>query len=142
MNEKDLVTFEQAKKLKELGFSYPTAYYYDKYGSVNQKDVDPDYIPDIYVRYSYIINNKYNTGKYNACDAPFLYQVQNWLREEKNIHITIDTYYPNWVSNDWTLTYECIIIYLDKHLRDCLTYRPSTYEEALSYGINKVLESL
>lgn len=90
MNEKDLVTFEQAKKLKELGFNYPA--------------------------------------------DTFLHQVQKWLREEKNIDITIDAYFPKDLDN--MKLYKCVVI---SNTYRTLIGHYELYEEALSKAINHIL---
>lgn len=141
MNEKDFVTFEQAKKLKELGFNWECLYNYDDCGlqpngcAYNSPDVDS----------SWESNNSKEYDPLGWIDAPFLYQVQNWLREEKNIHITIDTYYPGWNDGDYSITKYCFWCNLldgtGKIIDPDDVY--DSYHEALSaaidYGLQKVV---
>lgn len=140
MNEKDLVTFEQAKRLKELGFDWKTDYVYtkEKY-DIYDRDIESIEKGELISR-----NSRFCIVPY-CINAPFLYQVQNWLREEKNIHITIDTYYPNWQKDDHSvLQYECSIV--NDIYNKALRYevgRFDSYHEALSaaidYGLQKVV---
>ena len=128
MDEKDLVTFEQAKKLKELGFREECFY-----GYFEEKLQIPT------IDYTLESRNDYENPYW--VDAPFLYQVQNWLREENNTHIIIDTYFPRGLAGDYSIhEYECIII--NKHgLRTTVGFHKS-YNETLSAGIDKALELL
>ena len=133
MNEKDLVTFEQAKKLKELGFREKCFY-----GYFEEKLQIPT------IDYTLESRNDYENPYW--VDAPFLHQVQNWLREEKNIHITIDTYFPRWREGYYSIkevNYECTIVIMkeDSVSREKIG-NYNTYYEALNAGINKALELL
>lgn len=74
----DFVTFEQAKKLKELGFDWECfAYYlYDdnlEIGRQLQK-----------------YNSEWHLINLGYISAPTLSQAQKWLREEKHLLITIE----------------------------------------------------
>lgn len=141
MNEKDLVTFEQAEKLKELGFDWECLYHYDGYYlESNGCDYHSQNVES-----ACISNNTVEWNPLKYIDAPFLYQVQNWLREEKNIHIHINTYYPNWQKGDHSvLEYECTIVndIYNRALREDIGHFDS-YHEALSaavdYGLQKVV---
>lgn len=82
-NEKSLplVTFEQAKKLKELGFDYPTLF---KFGSLHKPNTT------ICLPSNQIKN--WNTNVYDDYfySAPEIDLVFRWLRQEKGIMIAIE----------------------------------------------------
>jgi hypothetical protein len=127
----DFVQFEIAKKLKEKGFPQhitEDAYIIDNYGEDEYEIGDrlpipliPDYMDDV--------------------AAPTISQVLKWLREEKNIHITIDLlpsgYYAmiyigiSKKNNDfnWKDFYDDLNIY-------------ESYELATLAGIEHVLDNL
>lgn len=141
MNEKDLVTFEQAKKLKELGFNWKCLYAY--YGDKLEANGCKVFSLDTNGCWR-IVNSFSNINSFR--DAPFLYQVQDWLRVEKNIHITIDTYFPGWREGYYgfrEVRYECTIIIMkeDSASREKIG-NYNTYYEALNAGINEALELL
>ena len=119
MNE-DFVTYEQAVKLKDLGFDYRTNTYYwlsktDFYWSdLNNWNQSPDYT-----------------------SAPTLAQATKWLRE-KNIEVI--SYY-DYITKTWIFEvcemgepHSC-----GYHSDDFDLNKP-TYEEAISAGIDKALE--
>lgn len=116
MIKEDYVNFEQAKILKELGFPQLCANYsYDSEGVLYDfVDISGDYV----------------------FSAPTLYMAQKWLREEKGIFINIDlccdfryqVYLKTTLNEDHNIISEA-----SQH---------SSYEEALSVGIDKALEAL
>ncbi len=113
--ELQLVTFEQAKALKELGFD--------------------EYL-DIYYDIDNCLNSCYSDeAKPRKYDAPTLELVAKWLREEKEIFIcphkatkvskaVCTIYYP--VNTNIHTEYEIF----------------DDYDEALSWGIDKAIEIL
>lgn len=131
MNEKDFVTFKTAKKLKEAGYNEPCSYYYTTedapVGSAWNK---PTILP---------------FEGTSAVSYPMaeLHRVHKWLREEKKIDIDI--------SSDLIKDASCKIIgrqyfftvwdnYKAKQLAGGLFSTKTTYEEALSDGIDAALE--
>lgn len=129
MNE-DYVSYEQAVKLKELGFDWKCTHFY------NSTMEFPNEILSI-ERHNCIEIYDYSNVDIFLYSAPTLYQVQKWLREVKKIIICIGhgtsipaMYY--WYINkpDGTT--------IDGEI-DSTDY--DTYEEALSKAIDKVLEN-
>lgn len=119
-----LVTFEQAKALKELGF--PQGGLRNAYYGPNGECVP-----------------------INVCspidwelDAPTLELTAKWLREEMNFHIMIGTYDGRLVG--YSETSYMYVLYHIKPIK-CLKSNNvvyNTYEEALSAGIDKAIEIL
>ena len=79
----DFVTFEIAKKLKEKGFKEQCLAYYTK---------DSDFYYN--TSYGSDVENafkSFNSRPNHICgkriDAPIIYQVLKWLRDEKKLHI-------------------------------------------------------
>lgn len=118
--ELQLVSFEQAKALKELGFPNvdDTRYYYD---------IEGNCIP--YLDYAF--------HRMFHCQAYCLDIVAKWLREEKHIDVLIGRYMDS-------KTYLYGIIASTKQygeIEDNNIEYP-TYEEALSAGIDEAIEIL
>ena len=118
MNTEDFVTYEQALALKKLGFNYDCDYYYSE-----DKEL-----------YKYDYHTEYYNGSNNDLPAPTLAQVQKWLRKEKKLSIEPFSYRKTqWIMDIINLgTMDCPGIW-DKH---------TSYEEALSAGINECLKLL
>ena len=102
MNE-DFVTFELAKKLKEKGFKQKCLAYYDvedNVGLLYNTQYTDEALPCQYTD----LLQCHNTGEAETqpddsgfcVDAPTIFQVLKWLREEKKIHICIDIYDDGW----------------------------------------------
>lgn len=70
----DFVTFEIAKKLKEKGFDYPCITHYDINKELKVVLSEPIF---------------WHSDVLSYTDAPTISQVLKWLREEKNIYISI-----------------------------------------------------
>ncbi len=73
MDNKDFVTYETAKRLKECGFNEPCDHYYCAFD--NETDVQ---FWDSHPAYDY---NSYNEAKKVIASAPTLHHAQKWLRE-------------------------------------------------------------
>lgn len=122
----DYVTFEQAKKLKELGFDWECDFIY--YFTYHNHD-NP-----VFGRYE--TTDHYEVEKYWY--APTQALTQKWLREKKgicvtsNINIHKGKYKFNW---NITLFKEGRGVWDENVIYD-------TYEQALSSGIDRVLELL
>lgn len=132
MTHEDYVTFEQAKALKELGFDWEVSQYYwvKKGGVIEMASIHP----------SDRVNPNINGwGRDNKFSAPTLYQAQKWLREVKGISVEpVSCGYEINGNIDWS-SFICL-------LKDKLGYDQtatlSSYEQALSAGIDKALELL
>ena len=98
MKSEDFVTYDQALILKKLGFREPCLYFYDLNGAFcpNGINIGPfDYIEDYKNNLPVHINEGFRTENtlnpnFDICDAPFLWQVQKWLRKEKNLYLMFD----------------------------------------------------
>lgn len=127
----DFVTYDQAVKLKELGFDWETFGFYLG-ATLNTK------VPSWKIT---------NTTDLPIVSAPTLYQAQKWLREKQNLFVISDVYFKNGMDNNYTNPeYEYIIVIL----RDVGVLRTesgslfpqrlfTTYEQALSAGIYQAL---
>lgn len=136
MDEKDFVSFETAKKLKETGFDYPCYWYYTSENAP---------AGCYWVVYTGTLPVK-NTTENSNYSKPELYQAQKWLREVKGIDITITVYREideTVSSRKIKRFYECEITTEDDE--DYIPYSEyekdfPSYETALSAGIDAVLE--
>jgi hypothetical protein len=75
-----LVTFDQAKKLKSLGFSYVTSEWYDSRGKIHES----------YFKTNHNVDEKSSEKK---TGAPTVQLALKWFRDEKNVigHAYYDT---------------------------------------------------
>ena len=78
MTTEDFVTYEQAAKLKALGFDDPC---------YNFWSLEPDGKPIIIISALGDVRNSNLKGRDIA--APFLWQAQKWLRKNKNVDMNI-----------------------------------------------------
>lgn len=125
----NFVTYEQAVKLKKLGFDWECNHYYDykhylvEYTQSNERN--------------YSNWNDKNQKDFGHYSAPTLTQVQKWLREENKIsvdvNITQTIHNSFWVANVRDLIDFALLSDVDGF---------DTYEQALSAGIDKALEFL
>lgn len=118
----DFVTFEQAVQLKELGFDWQCNYWYH-----------PLETEKIIECQTYCNHNSFE----RPYSAPTLSQAQKWLREKGIIILVLAT------SNLETGASYYYYIFKEKSLDDIeadAVY--STYEQALSAGIDKAIELL
>lgn len=131
MNNEDYVSYELALKLKECGFAEPCDSYYIK---DNAPDGTAWIVPTT-------DREDFNADSYcpfckPLCSAPTLAQAQKWLREKMGIAINV-------IAHDGG-AYDYDIVFLPNAV-DCdypidrATFS-RTYEEALSEGIESVLE--
>ena len=134
----DFVTFEIAKKLKEKGFKEQCLAYYTKdsdfyYNNSYGSDVENAF-------------KSFNSRPNHICgkriDAPIIYQVLKWLREEKLILIGLSPMQEYDVEEtiEW-----CATVYkADKQgglsLKEELYYE--SYEQAALASIEYVLDNL
>lgn len=123
MNE-DFVTYEQAVKLKELGFNYKCNHLY----SIEN--------PNNIIRTSNYHNKAVIT---DTILAPTLSQVQKWLREVKGI--SIEPISCGFDDND-NAVWSSFICLLKSKKENNQTALFKSYEQALSEAIDKALEIL
>lgn len=116
----DYVTYEQAVKLKELGFDWDVHYLYTP--NKEFEHIDPELFD-----YGWDINYDYVECLKGSISAPTLAQAQKWLREVKQIDL--------FVTKELSKYYW----YIGKEFQigNC-----DTYEQSLSLGIDKALELL
>ena len=131
----DYVSFEQAVRLKELGFDWKCNHYYD----TQTKEFLPvdwfDYDGDVDADDLYDNNPPKDIISYRV-SAPTLAQAQKWLRDVKKILILIDILRKNEKIFYWKIfNSETFWIYSSDPDFD-------TYEQALSAGIDKALQIL
>lgn len=136
MNE-DFVSFELAKKLKEKGFNNPCfGWYYTSevcgfdYKTLivfNHSDYRGSNYKDMLV--------SHNDDKH--IDAPTIHQVLKWLREENEIHITIDVDVNDNFSFYSTVHRKCEECWELLHYCDG---QYNSYEQAALAGIEWVLD--
>ena len=148
MKHEDFVTFEQAKKLKELGFKEECNHYYDliteEFTENCAGDNDTDsFEPEGSAYYDH-------NSELGCVSAPTLAEVQKWLREKQKLFVTINTYFTGFVDGNFANPdYEYVIVDFRNNsgLRKCSSSSTpqklfKTYEQALSAGIDNVLETI
>ena len=123
--ELQLVSYEQAKALKELGFPQDLVYgmfYFETLEGINPI---PFYEVSI-------------TNEYIVC--PTLELAAKWLREYKNIYLYINRLFSTSIIKHK----DCYCFYYStKHYDETLyVHEFDSYEQALSAGINKAIEIL
>lgn len=77
MSTEDIVTFEQAKKLAELGFDYKVHLYYQLR--------DKELLENVRKDYNWKARN--NIERCTIVSCPTLSQAQKWLRDVKSIFV-------------------------------------------------------
>lgn len=136
----DFVTYEQSVKLKELGFNWKCNHFYCQPKGKELRMIE--YIPMDFMDSQYHDFNNPETWSdknVNTPSAPTLTQVAKWLRDVKGIALNIiahdggfyqweDIFLPNAPEFE---------VYIHP---DIIQY--STYEQALSTGIDRTLELL
>ena len=126
----DYVTYEQAIKLKELGFDWECRKYFNKSNVLKEAFDSYDY--------NHVIDY-FNV----SCSAPTLSQAQKWLREVKGIDLDITLYRDIDATKDIPIIqryYNCEIAFGEDE--EDLDEDFPTYEKALSAGIDKSLKIL
>lgn len=129
MTHEDYVSFEQAQKLKELGFDWECETFWDDEGSPHEHE----WVIKQLHNYPYVRNDEDCT-----IFRPTLAQAAKWLREVKKICVEIRIYpiYMSWFGKIFDLKdYPNIKFVLGIGLWE-------TYEKALSASIDKALELL
>ena len=118
--ELQLVTFEQAKKLDELGFNWEVSIFYDTSGNQGRYD----FIPANY--------NKYHEKRYTT-SAPIVVLALKWFRDVKNITYSIAP--TSQSKKGCTYAYDLILNF--KTIKSCSF---KSYEQAESELLDKLLE--
>lgn len=122
MTQEDYVTFEQAKALKNLDFSWVcNAYYIEYIDHQNKRHRD--------FRFNDVSN--YILFAADFASAPTLSQAQKWLRKVKGTHIEVSFR----LDGKW----DCQIHNITNFYLMGVLYGIDTYEQALSAGIDQVL---
>ena len=127
LTEKDYCDYKTCVALKELGYDDSTDLRYNSYGSL---------------------------GNFlGGIKAPTLYEAQKWLREEKEVYVTVIPEYnefgpikgvkyrlevAHWKDNEFG--YETIEWLDEECPHTIITF--DSYEEALSEGINEAIKIL
>lgn len=120
----ELVTLETAKMLKEKGFNMYCSFTFREDGNY------------YYSQTSYIANSSLPANNYSA---PRLYIAQKWLRETKNLHLSI-------IRNACGYSYDICKADNGTHIAEGVFKGPNdggewdTYEEALEAGIFEALK--
>lgn len=145
--EEELITFKTAKMLKDKGFNERTLFAYKNNGylyqdpnriklSYNSLPV-PELCENLYVCES---NSCYKCGKaVYLMSAPNQSFSKKWLRETKNLHISI-------IRNACGYGYDICKADNGTHITDGIFKGPNdggqwdTYEEALEVGIQEALK--
>ena len=119
--EKKIVPFEIAKKLADKGFDKPTLLVY------NDNGIIPELLPDVYTTFT--------TSKNAFYPAPNIYEVMDWLREEKNLYIRPSVYWIGWCFDITDINKNDKFIYSS----ECEYQK---FEQAAIAGINYVINNL
>lgn len=130
MNNEDYVSIEQAQKLQKLGFDWECETFWDDEGSPQEHDWVIKHCHD----YPLVINDEDCT-----IFRPTLSQAQKWLREKKGIYLMVCLGFTYEGVPDFYWYTKSSSIFLDVLEADEWF---GTYEQALSDGIDKVLELL
>ena len=118
-NHEDYVTYDQAVKLKELGFDWECNHSY--YGRRSKSLI------------GFCTYHDFNkNGGPNECSAPTLAQAQKWLREVKETEIIVN--FVNVGIYDYIIYGKYVNINSETYF--------NFYEQALSTGINRAIELL
>ena len=140
----DFVNFKLAQKLKEKGFREECLLHYTDTGNLFSNSIDSYYRPNQELDYSDFQECFNNGNSIGLVDAPTIYQVLKWLREDKKIHICIDIYDDGWFFDVASFYKEDAGVYEIK-----LPYKSSkvtpdydSFEQAALAGIEYVLDNL
>lgn len=127
MNHEDFVTYDQAVKIKELGFDWECNHWYHP--------LEPEKIIECQTYYNH---NSFE----RPYSAPTLAQAQKWLRE-KEIEVGV---FGDFDGELPTGKWVWLMREFNTHLFDTVfpedDIRFNTYEQALSAGIDRALEIL
>ncbi len=129
------VTFEQAKRLNELGFAERTDKYYCTRNFVFSNSFAVGELVD-----KWIIREVYPS---RGISAPRLDQAQKWLREEKGVDIEIQLWSNTKEGKEYRPCIGCMGWGRLKQEYGLIALEPHpSYEEALSHAIDAIMELL
>lgn len=120
----DYVSFEVAKLLKEKGFDWLVNHYYNKFGNFNNTY-------GTWENYSDLVGEL-------MISAPTLCMAQKWLREKKEIHITLDVSQSGYWASLWKTNGTFIKCLMCKGPNSDGVW--DSYEDALNAGILEALK--
>ena len=125
MINEDFVTYDQAVKLKELGFDWECNHYYDSSELLHEECQ------------SFVTNYGHTNSDLCLISAPTLSQAQKWLREVKGVKVYIK---PLFSSDEYEY---CISFkFQGFNVGDECYGVEETWEYALSEGINEAIKLL
>ena len=126
--EKEFVNYNQALKLKELGFDEPCLAYYQKSAVIGDDTILPIQIRN---KASNFNDNKYSKMGVPFCSAPTFSQAFRWFREKYYLYHSIDP-----------LGYSMCLGEVGElgNLVSCNVPNYGTYEEAELACLDKLLE--
>lgn len=133
----DFVTYDQALRLRELGFDWDCGYYYNE---CNQK-----FMPNTNDSYGQLNTNDLldNINRiWNCISAPTLSQAQKWLREVKRIHIVIDAVHRMNCDGTYAIFYPYTIKDWEGKILNNFGLGYECYESSLEEAIDEALELL
>jgi hypothetical protein len=139
MIHEEICTYEVCKLAKEKGFNVPTDRYYHIYDDVieaqNSLEMTGDGCADFY--------NSLNRCR---CAAPTQSLLQRWLREEKDIQITIEPKLDKfgawvWGHYDWVIRIynEYSPIYYSQYNGDNFDAYELALEDAINYSLKNLV---
>ena len=142
MKNPDYVRYEQAVKLKRLGFNWKCRYFYE---SDNKVLMPLEEIVSAIEGHDFCITSDTLMEDFNKqqdiCSAPTIAQVQQWLREEKEFEVCacadFECSQPN---GKWMAFYRKLSS--PAYATDFAAESKDTYEEALSIAIDMVLSKI
>lgn len=146
MENKDYVSFEQAKALKELGYDKPCRYFYGSDTGLNRNCSKCNFNHDqIHHNVDYVIKHG------SIYSAPTLWEAQKWLREILMLHVGVCPAIP---TRKWNFYIDDLNQHINPHDGELMnrvteemteeydSHFYDTYESALSSGISAALEIL
>lgn len=148
--KEERITFETAKLAKTKGFNAFVRGYYVEY---LKDQIDPEYpegsgpfsmkkgeidFENEYIRNNDIGKNDLSCSNYCCYAAPTQSIIQKWLREEHNIDVWVKPF----ILDDMKKEYLGFTNFLPNggNGKNYITHQ--TYEDALEFGMQKVLETL
>ena len=139
LTEKDYCDYDTCVALKELGYKVPTSAYYMP--NNNQLIFVSNPCRGGYVIDCFRSHNSFPKDVMTASyiDAPTMWEVQKWLREEKNIIVDVryGALYYNVVLNHTITGGRHIVKDKNNRIADF-----TEYEEALSEGIKETIKHI
>ena len=138
------VSYEQAKRLHELGFDGVDKYYVTESFCINNNPDDCYSEGQLVDEYIVYFTNDNNEDDYRGVPAPRLDQAAAWMRD-KGMFLMVD---PRYYQGDavknakWCYIVQPLDDISGQYRSECCGRLFDTYESALSAGIDKALELL